>query len=76
LWAKYLPSALVQLFTFGSPRVGNAAFAAAFDQLIGNGVLAQSYRVTHQADIVPHLPLAIMGFQHVSRSLSTHPDLR
>jgi hypothetical protein len=25
---------------------------------------------------VPHLPLAIMGFQHVSRSLSTHPDLR
>ncbi|KAF2099514.1 alpha/beta-hydrolase [Rhizodiscina lignyota] len=50
----------VALYTYGSPRVGNPAFA--------NFVTAQAggnYRVTHTNDPVPHLPLSAMGFQHV-----------
>jgi len=40
------------LITFGSPRVGNADFATAF-----NGAYAgRSWRVTNQDDIVPHVP--------------------
>ena len=51
----------VALYTYGSPRVGNPALA--------NFITAQAggnYRVTHTNDPVPHLPLAAMGFQHVS----------
>ncbi|KAL3115615.1 hypothetical protein niasHT_011964 [Heterodera trifolii] len=41
----------VTLYTFGEPRVGNAAFAGRFDQLVPN-----SFRVIFRKDIVPHLP--------------------
>uniref|UniRef100_A0A0D9VTZ2 Fungal lipase-type domain-containing protein n=1 Tax=Leersia perrieri TaxID=77586 RepID=A0A0D9VTZ2_9ORYZ len=41
----------VYLMTFGQPRVGNAAFAAYFAKYVPNTV-----RVTHERDIVPHLP--------------------
>jgi thioesterase domain-containing protein len=41
----------VQLITFGSPRVGNTRFAKAASRVLKN-----SYRFTHNRDIVPHLP--------------------
>uniref|UniRef100_A0A183C637 Lipase_3 domain-containing protein n=1 Tax=Globodera pallida TaxID=36090 RepID=A0A183C637_GLOPA len=44
-------SNLVNLYTFGEPRVGNAAFAARFDQIVPH-----SFRVVFRKDIVPHLP--------------------
>ncbi|ONK63442.1 uncharacterized protein A4U43_C07F15200 [Asparagus officinalis] len=41
----------VQLMTFGQPRIGNAVFASYFSRL-----LPKTIRVTHEHDMVPHLP--------------------
>ncbi|GAA0146626.1 hydrolase [Lithospermum erythrorhizon] len=41
----------VQVMTFGQPRIGNAAFASYYSQFVPNTI-----RVTHDHDIVPHLP--------------------
>ncbi|KAL3812824.1 hypothetical protein ACJIZ3_014092 [Penstemon smallii] len=41
----------VQVMTFGQPRIGNAAFATYYNQLVPNTI-----RVTNGHDIVPHLP--------------------
>eukprot|EP00850_Spirogloea_muscicola_P021696 SM000258S09112 [mRNA] locus=s258:45251:47373:- [translate_table: standard] len=41
----------LQLMTFGCPRVGNAAFAAFFNDMVPHSV-----RMTHEHDMVPHLP--------------------
>jgi hypothetical protein len=49
------------IYTYGSPRVGNAAFA--------NYVTAQSggtYRITHLDDPVPVLPSLDLGYHHTS----------
>lgn len=52
------------VYTYGSPRVGNDAFAAAFSKGM------RSVRVTHNRDIVPHLPPDhLFGFHHVAREL-------
>ncbi len=47
------------LYTFGQPRVGNAAFASAYAAVVSE------FRLVHWRDIVPHLPLEDMGFTHV-----------
>merc|ERR1719152_577135 len=39
---------LDQLYTYGTPRVGNAEFATAMD----SSVVDRAYRVTHHRDIV------------------------
>ncbi|OIV91940.1 hypothetical protein TanjilG_23201 [Lupinus angustifolius] len=41
----------VQVMTFGQPRVGNSAFASLYSKRVPNTI-----RVTHDHDIVPHLP--------------------
>jgi hypothetical protein len=41
----------VHLMTFGQPRIGNAVFASYFAKIVPNTI-----RVTHEHDIVPHLP--------------------
>ncbi|CAL0309031.1 unnamed protein product [Lupinus luteus] len=41
----------VQAMTFGQPRVGNSAFASLYSKRVPNTI-----RVTHDHDIVPHLP--------------------
>ncbi|KAK9161467.1 hypothetical protein Syun_007808 [Stephania yunnanensis] len=41
----------IQLMTFGQPRIGNAAFAAYFSEHVPN-----TFRITHEHDLVPHLP--------------------
>ena len=49
------------LYTYGSPRVGNAEFV--------NFVIAQSggeYRVTHADDPVPRLPPILLNYRHTS----------
>jgi predicted lipase len=53
-----------KLVTFGSPRVGNADFRK---QFISSGI--SSWRFTNMNDIVPHLPLSMQGFQHVSNEI-------
>lgn len=47
----------VRLYTYAGPRVGDPAFAAAYDQS-----LPKSYRVVNDADLVPQVPLKRMRF--------------
>lgn len=54
----------VTVFTFGAPRVGNLAYQQLFNLYID-----ESWRFTHNRDIVPSVPLQIMGFQHVAREV-------
>lgn len=54
-----------QVFTFGCPRVGNAAFAAAY----GKYVTGQTWRQTHDHDPVPHLPPTSFQYSHVDRAI-------
>jgi hypothetical protein len=50
----------VRVYTYGSPRVGNTIFEEFFKKIV-----TESVRVTHNRDIVPSVPLQIMGFHHV-----------
>jgi hypothetical protein len=51
------------LYSFSSPRVGDAVFAKyVSDQ---HGASGANYRVTHLNDFVPKLPLNVMGFLHI-----------
>ena len=49
-----------ELYTFGSPRVANKELA---DFLTGQSRF--SWRITHDNDVVPHLPPKILGYHHV-----------
>ena len=49
------------LYTFGSPRVGNKAFAAFTTSQSG-----EEYRVTHDKDPVPRLPPIVANYRHTS----------
>jgi hypothetical protein len=49
------------VYNFGSPRVGNPAFAQAYNQKFHN-----HWRVTHYKDPIPHGPTLGMGFYHVA----------
>ncbi|KAF2654918.1 alpha/beta-hydrolase [Lophiostoma macrostomum CBS 122681] len=49
------------LYTYGSPKVGNAALAT---YLSGTST-GSNYRVTHKNDPVPRLPPLALGFRHV-----------
>eukprot|EP00475_Leptophrys_vorax_P035013 TRINITY_DN5724_c0_g1_i3.p2 TRINITY_DN5724_c0_g1~~TRINITY_DN5724_c0_g1_i3.p2 ORF type:complete len:140 (-),score=29.29 TRINITY_DN5724_c0_g1_i3:48-467(-) len=51
----------VYLINFGSPRVGDSAFASLFM----SGMKGRSWRVTHDHDIVPHVPMEAMDFHHI-----------
>ncbi|KAJ4805250.1 Alpha/beta-Hydrolases superfamily protein [Rhynchospora pubera] len=59
----------VQLMTFGQPRVGNAVFATDFNEYIPKAI-----RLTHQNDIVPHMPpyysyFPTITYHHFSREV-------
>ncbi|PRP88101.1 hypothetical protein PROFUN_04192 [Planoprotostelium fungivorum] len=51
----------VQLWTFGSPRVGNAEFA----NYMSKSYLDKSYRVTFDRDPIVKLPPRLLGIQHM-----------
>ncbi|RLN41279.1 lipase-like [Panicum miliaceum] len=62
----------VHLMTFGQPRVGNAAFASYFAKYVPNTI-----RMTHERDIVPHLPpyfffLPQLTYRHFPREVWEH----
>lgn len=52
-----LPSA-----TFGQPRLGDSDFEASWSSMFGGDNV---WRVTHNRDPVPHVPLEAMGFHHI-----------
>lgn len=51
-------------YTFGSPRVGNSAFVGYYQS-----VVPSTFRVTNQADIVPHILIEDAGWQHVAQEI-------
>ncbi|CAI2354986.1 unnamed protein product [Caenorhabditis sp. 36 PRJEB53466] len=57
---KVVDGSRVKLVTYGEPRTGNKDYAHAHD-----AQLAFSYRVTHNRDVVPHVPNEdYMGYYH------------
>ena len=59
--------------TIGSPRVGDRAFAAAFDARFG----ALAARYVNDADIVTHVPTPFpLPYKHVGRLFQITPDGR
>ena len=59
MWTANMPC---QLVTFGAPRPGNAAFAAA----VRLKTLGAITRVVHDLDIVPSTPMRFMRYCHVT----------
>ncbi|TNV76820.1 hypothetical protein FGO68_gene11600 [Halteria grandinella] len=51
----------MDLYTFGSPRTGNQQWSDYVNTQLANGGYQ---RITHYNDIVPHLPMTQMGFNH------------
>ena len=49
------------VYTFGGPRVGNAGFAALYNEVLKD----KTFRVVHEEDIVPRLPFWHWGYRHV-----------
>lgn len=57
---KEVAGSRVKLITYGEPRTGNKDYAHAHD-----GQLAFSFRVTHNRDVVPHVPNEnFLGYYH------------
>jgi len=52
------------VYTFGQPRTGNAAFAAAYNASIGT-----HWRLTHNRDPVPQFPWPALGYHHVPQEV-------
>jgi hypothetical protein len=63
MFRLHLPAAVaIKAVTFGTPRVGNQAYANFFDaHLLGSFV-----RVNHELDPVPIVPGRALGFAHPS----------
>jgi triacylglycerol lipase len=53
-----VPGRQVSCYTFGSPKVGNPAFAAAYNKLVPD-----THRFVNDADVVPTIPP--LGYEHV-----------
>ncbi|KAF4983036.1 hypothetical protein FZEAL_1461 [Fusarium zealandicum] len=51
----------IDIFTFGAPRLGNAALSTFISNQAGG-----EYRVTHGRDPVPRLPPLVFGYRHTS----------
>jgi hypothetical protein len=51
------------IYTFGMPRAGDAAFAAAYDAILRG----RTYRLVYQDDVVPTVAPTELGFKHVGR---------
>mgnify|MGYP001095555336 CR=1 FL=1 len=59
----------IESYTFGSPRVGNQAFADLYKNKIPSG-----FRVVHWRDIVPSVPPGWFGFNHVQQEVFYNSD--
>jgi triacylglycerol lipase len=55
------------VYTFGMPRVGDAAFATGYNAALG----AHTYRLVYEDDIVPTVAPSELQFKHVGRYLHT-----
>lgn len=62
------PSIAIELYTFGSPRVGNSGFAKSFNERV-----PKSYRFVYGMDIVPAIPRPWQGYSHVDAEYRLGP---
>jgi predicted lipase len=58
----------VEMYTFGSPKVGNEGFRESFNRRVPN-----SYRFIYGMDIVPELPRWWQGYHHVDTEFRIGP---
>lgn len=58
----------ITMYNYGSPRVGNAAFAHAYNRSVPN-----SWRISNKLDVIPRVP-RLMGYSHIGNSCSVTPD--
>lgn len=63
---------LVETYTFGQPRVGDAVFVKAFESEFAG---IDTFRVTHADDPVPHLPFEFMDFRHIATEVYYKKDV-
>jgi hypothetical protein len=61
----------LKMYNFGSPRVGNEAFAAMFEQLQKDGFIDEAYRIVNGEDLVARHPRTMnalafgnVGYEH------------
>ena len=61
----------LRMYNFGSPRVGNPAFADAFELLIQQGRIDKAYRVVNSQDVVARVPRPMLGidYEHCGRTV-------
>lgn len=70
----------LRMYNYGSPRVGNKAFADRFDSLLKDGRVQQAYRVVNGDDIVTRVPRTTsplnVNYEHVGLTVlvSTEPE--
>lgn len=64
---------VTDLYTFGSPRLGDIRFAGWFDSYIKTN---SKNRVTHARDSVPHIPSNVAGFHHTTHEIFYKGSLR
>lgn len=60
------PNLCISTYTFGSPRVGDAAFA---ERVYPRAICGVSHRYTHGRDLVPRNPPRAAGFVHIGREM-------
>jgi triacylglycerol lipase len=65
LWAAGHGHEVAGVYTFGQPRVGDAAFASYYDSVLK----ARSFRVVHADDIVPRVPWLLGGYRHAGHEV-------
>jgi len=58
---------ITEAYTFESPRVGNQAYVDAFEDLFLDRI--PMYRMTHNRDIVVHVPMSWLGYVHVRQEV-------
>jgi pimeloyl-ACP methyl ester carboxylesterase len=69
LFFKPNAPSIAGVYTFGQPRVGNAAFAAFYNDILKD----QSYRVVHANDIVPRVPWLLNSYCHAGHEVFYPP---
>lgn len=57
---------ILGVYTVGTPRVGNAEYAAAYPGMLDE----RTFRLIHGEDLVTMVPLESLGFRHVGRWLA------
>lgn len=53
--SRRVPRLQLRMYNYGSPRVGNSAFAAKYNELV-----TDSFRLVNESDVVPSIP-ALLG---------------